>query len=90
MDQQEQLLINKGKDFFLKKNFVKSLKYFTEAISLNPLNSSIFFEIGKVYERLKKNNQAFSDYTIEIEFNSDFAEDLKIGEMLEINFKNLT
>ena len=57
-----------------KNQLMENIAKFTEIIKLNPNDAEAYNNRGIIYENLKHNDKALTDFDNAIKFNPDFAE----------------
>ena len=65
--------IYEGRKFFNKKNYTEALKFFDEAVNLNPNNYKGYFERGTTYQYIQNYEQSIIDLNKAIELNPNSA-----------------
>jgi tetratricopeptide (TPR) repeat protein len=63
------IFIQQGWEQVEKGNYEQAIRYFTEAIDLNPKDAESYYSRGTAYSRKGQYDQAISDYTKALEIN---------------------
>lgn len=71
-DQVEQLKL-KGNDAFGKKDYKTAIKYYTEALTLDPKNVSVFSNRCSAYFSLENYREALNDAKQSINISPEFS-----------------
>lgn len=69
-------IYNKGVAENLKGDDFQAIKYFTQAISLNPNYAEAFYNRGNNYYRINQKDKALEDFSSAIELNPDLLDAL--------------
>jgi tetratricopeptide (TPR) repeat protein len=63
------IFIQQGWEQAEKGNYEEAIRYFSEAINLNPMNAESYYSRGTTYSQKGQYDQAISDYTKALEIN---------------------
>jgi outer membrane protein assembly factor BamD (BamD/ComL family) len=80
-------LQEKGRESFSNKEYEKAIKYYEEALALNPKNSSVHFNLGLCYKKLKLYRKSAHHFTKAVEYEIKDEKKIKYERFLEAVYK---